>query len=304
MDRFSLFVQDDVRLTSDRMHLILGSKFEHNEFTGYEAQPSLRLRWSPRDGQTYWGGVSRALRTPSRGELDVRVILPGTSLPAAVLPDSVQAGFFAIMGNPDLVSESLTAYEIGARLLPSSQLLVDAVAFVHRYDDLRSLSPTNAYFDRSFGALVTILPAVFANDMHGTGRGLELAIDGKVAESARLTAHYSYLDIDLSDPVGTSSQIDEGNSAKHQLRVSLGVDREPLSADAAIRFVDELPTHGVDEYAELDLRVAYRVDEDMELEVVLRNALSAQHQEYFPTSLHSAAAELQRSLRVGLRWRR
>ena len=302
-DRFSLFVQDDIGLHADRLHLILGSKFEHNEFTGIEAQPSLRLRWSPSARQTYWGGISRALRTPSRGELDVRVILPGAALPASVLPEDVQAVFFPIEGNPDLQSETLTAYEIGARLLPSSRLLIDVVGFVHRYNDLRSLEPGNAYVDSSLGGRVTIIPARFVNKMEGTGRGVELAIDAQLTETARLSGHYGYLDIDLNDPIGTSSGIDEGNSATHQLRLQLGVDLAAAAVDAAFRYVDELPTHKVDGYAELDLRLGYALAADLDVEITLRNALSARHQEYFPTSLHSAPAEIQRGLRTGLRWR-
>jgi len=185
-DRFSLFVQDDVGLLPERLHLILGSKLEHNEFTGFEAQPSLRLSWRPAAWQTCWAGVSRALRTPSRGELDVRVILPGNALPTTLLPEGVQAGFSALTGNAGLQSEVLTAFEFGVRLLPSSRLLIDVVAFEHRYDDLRALQPMGAYVDSSLGALVAILPISFTNGMEGTGRGAELAVDGQLSDAVRL----------------------------------------------------------------------------------------------------------------------
>jgi outer membrane receptor protein involved in Fe transport len=43
----SAFLEDDIELLEDRLRLTLGSKFEHNSFTGYEVQPNLRLIWTP-----------------------------------------------------------------------------------------------------------------------------------------------------------------------------------------------------------------------------------------------------------------
>jgi iron complex outermembrane receptor protein len=76
---FSGFVQDDIVLVPDRLHLILGSKLEHNDYTGVEVQPSGRLIWTPDERHTFWGAISRAVRTPSWVETDGRV-------PSAILP--------------------------------------------------------------------------------------------------------------------------------------------------------------------------------------------------------------------------
>ena len=56
--------ENDLRLT-------LGSKFEHNDFSGFEIQPNARIAWSPDEAHTIWGAISRAARTPARGEQDV-----------------------------------------------------------------------------------------------------------------------------------------------------------------------------------------------------------------------------------------
>src|SRR5882724_10229959 len=42
---FSGFVQDEIALVKDRLHLTIGTKIEHNAFTGFEYQPSGRLAW-------------------------------------------------------------------------------------------------------------------------------------------------------------------------------------------------------------------------------------------------------------------
>jgi iron complex outermembrane receptor protein len=69
----SFFFQDTIDLVPDRLTLTLGSKFQHNQFTGFEIQPSARLRFRPTEGQTVWAAVSRAVRTPSRTDDDVIV---------------------------------------------------------------------------------------------------------------------------------------------------------------------------------------------------------------------------------------
>jgi iron complex outermembrane receptor protein len=46
---YNAFLQDDLTVVSDRLHLILGAKVEHNEFTGWELQPNGRLLWTPRE---------------------------------------------------------------------------------------------------------------------------------------------------------------------------------------------------------------------------------------------------------------
>jgi iron complex outermembrane receptor protein len=62
---FSAFAQDEIRLES-HLRLTLGTKLEHNYWTGFEVQPSVRLSWVPDDRRTLWGAISRAVRTPTR----------------------------------------------------------------------------------------------------------------------------------------------------------------------------------------------------------------------------------------------
>ena len=40
---FSAFAQDEIALAGDRLRLTLGSKFEHNRYSGFEYQPNARL---------------------------------------------------------------------------------------------------------------------------------------------------------------------------------------------------------------------------------------------------------------------
>src|SRR6266852_3630098 len=42
---FTGFVQDEIALVPNRVHVTLGTKIEHNDYTGFEIQPSGRVSW-------------------------------------------------------------------------------------------------------------------------------------------------------------------------------------------------------------------------------------------------------------------
>src|SRR3989442_180001 len=50
------------------MRVTVQSKFEHNDYTGFEYHPTGRLLWTPPKRQTFWAAVSRAVRTPTLSE--------------------------------------------------------------------------------------------------------------------------------------------------------------------------------------------------------------------------------------------
>jgi len=61
----STFVQDEVKI-SNGLSLIIGSKFEHNAYTGFEFEPSAQLVWNPTARQSFWLSAARAIRQPTR----------------------------------------------------------------------------------------------------------------------------------------------------------------------------------------------------------------------------------------------
>src|SRR5213593_1984856 len=120
---FSGFVQDEIALVPNRLHVALGTKIEHNDYVGFEVQPSGRVNWRPNPSGTLWAAVSRALRTPSRIDRD---------LFARVSPTSVLAG------GPGFHSEEELAYELGFRHQQGA-LALSVATFYSRYHGLRSV---------------------------------------------------------------------------------------------------------------------------------------------------------------------
>jgi hypothetical protein len=78
---FSGFIQDRVTIVPDRFKSAVGAKLEHNDYSGYEFQPSARLAWTPDENQTIWGAVSRAVRSPSRIDTDAFIPAPSPTVP-------------------------------------------------------------------------------------------------------------------------------------------------------------------------------------------------------------------------------
>ncbi len=261
---WSAFVQDQIRIR-DAFELTLGTKLEHNDVTGFEAEPSVRLRWRPGERGMVWAAVSRAVRTPSR--IDTELSQPA---PPLVL----------LAGNPDFDSESVLAWELGARGRLGARATGSVAAFHNSWRNLRSTSATPA----------TILPLFFENNLEGASRGIELRGRLQASERIRLRAGYTLLDHDLRVRSGALDVNDGHNETadpEHQLSLHAAVDfGRGFEADAGLRWVDQLPINSglevgeVPSYAELDLRLGWRATESVEFELVGTNLLDDDHPEY------------------------
>jgi iron complex outermembrane receptor protein len=98
--RLTAFAQDEITMTRS-LFLTVGSKFEGNEFTGVEVQPTLRLRSNRRQAQRLGRDLEgRACAT--RFDTDLRFRVPGTDT-------------LFLTGSDTFKSENVLAYEAGYR---------------------------------------------------------------------------------------------------------------------------------------------------------------------------------------------
>jgi len=294
---FSGFIQDQISLT-DRLRLTLGTKLEHNDFSGSEVQPNVRLAWERGTG-LLWGAISRAVRVPTRLERDTAIDISNPTANPVV----------RLAGNPDFAAEQLTAYEIGYRWLPAPHLSLDVAAYHNRYTDLASLEFGTPFLDTSSGQ--TVIPIVTRNLNDGVAQGIELQTEWAPLDTLRFTASYSYIDlsIDASGQDLNGGVLLEGASPKHQFGLRSSLELSPdVSLDVHVRHVTEIkslpafPTgDGLDEYSELDLRLAWRTAERWELSLVGQNLLHDRHYEFGPPAARGA---LQRAVYAKATWRK
>jgi iron complex outermembrane receptor protein len=299
LNLFSAFAQDEIALVDKRLRLTLGSKLEHNDFTGFEVQPGVRLAWTPSERQTVWASIARAVRTPSRAEDDVRI---NQSLPP---PDYPPGSTMSIWGNRSGESESLIAYELGYRAALSTNLSIDIASFYNSYDDLRSLESGPP----PPGSPTPLLSLYSANQLKGQSWGVEVAADWEAAPDWwRIRAAYTFFGLDLQLASGGADtntiHLLEGNAPRHQISLQSQMElSSSVQLDAGLRFVDRLEQSAISAYTALDVRLAWRVNKNLELSIVGLNLLDPSHPEYASTQVITPQREVQRSVFAKLSYR-
>jgi iron complex outermembrane receptor protein len=301
---FNAFAQDELALVEERLKLTLGCKFEYNEYTGFEGQPNLRLAWTPSDQHTVWGAISRAVRIPSRGEDDGRIMTfvnPGT--PQTYGMPVVVRNF----GNKRFRSETLLAYELGYRFIPSSAFSADLALFYNDYDQIRSTrevmvpDPANGVvYDDHY----------FANGYRGESYGAELAMDWKPFPIWRLQLGYTFLKMNLrGDTYGAPGLAQSSPENQVSLRSELSLPHD-MAFDLWFRYVDSILSgfpdlrlaQSVNAYATLDARLAWKPLRGLELSLVGQNLLETGHVEFIQESFGPLPTLIPRSVYFKLEW--
>ena len=268
----SYFVQDKIALAEDKLYLTLGSKFEHNDFTGFEYQPTARLLYSIDERRVVWGAVSRAVRTPSVLDQDSRSSFPlGEYVPFHI----------DIQGSRAVKSEQLLAYEIGYRAQPIDPFWWDFTVFYNKYEDLITYLPGSIFVVNTY-----------ANAMQGDTYGFELAGTYQVKPGWKLGSGYSFLVMNLR---GVGAEVVEGESPQNQVYVQSQWDlSQSWHLDAAWRYVDSLTAFDgstVPKYLVMDVRLAWTPNEHWEFEVVGRNLYEQHHLEFVPPNFYPSEVQ-------------
>lgn len=297
---FSAFLQDDITLVENRLRLTLGTKIEHNDYTGFEWQPNARLLWTPHKRHTVWAAVSRAVRTPSRAESDVRfnilTLPPGDPLNPPVRLD--------VKGSKSMKAEELIAYELGYRVKPSDTLSFDIAAFYNRYHKLRNITlPADPIFEPLPTPHMTSTLLIVNNDDADT-YGVELSTDWAPLDWWRILAAYTFLEIKMYSPVPSiAAATVEGENPKHQfsLRSQMNLGRN-VDFDLWLRYVDNLPAIDIGSYVTLDARLAWRPVKNLELSLVGRNLIHDRRLEFIPELINTLPTESERSFYGKITW--
>jgi iron complex outermembrane receptor protein len=132
---FSGFVQDEIALIPNRLYVTVGTKLEHNHYTGFGLMPSVRVAYSPSGQRMMWAAISRALRTPAATDASIRLNFAGFSQTEG---PPILVG---LLGNPHFKNEALIAYEIGYRTAILKRLSIDFSAYYNDYDDQQTTEP-------------------------------------------------------------------------------------------------------------------------------------------------------------------
>ena len=268
---YGIFGQDEITL-AENWRLMLGLRMDHNEFSGWDAQPDVRLSWNLTPSHTLWGSLSKVARAPSRGE---------HGLAAQFIEGSTDTGIPFVGAVPNLLhtyspgntTERMKAGQLGLRSQWAAALSTDAVLFSHRYDRY-SVYDTPVVSMAHFPAYIDVyLPVVGAGKM--TLNGAELSADWRPLPKWRLQLAHTWQEV-ASHTSGT--RLDVGNIPRHiaSLRSSW-TPAAQIDIDLWLRRTDARPGSVVAPYlarkafTSVDLRLAWRLRTSLELALVGQN---------------------------------
>jgi len=273
---FSGFVQDEISLMKDRLKITLGTKIEHNDYTGMEIQPSGRLLFKVNSNNNVWASVSRAVRTPSRVENSGQIVLE--PLPVPPFPKIV------VYGNPEIVAEEVLAYEAGYRYSASGKFSVDLAIFYNKYESLTDYIASSP------------ISISFNNGLEGDRYGLEASSQWRPLSWLMAELNYSYINLEMDFeqtpgvPFSLSDIVAENSSPKHQLSLRSSVDLcDTITLNIWGRYVDEVKVASqaayyagivIDEYVALDVNITWKPTPNLELMVAGQNLLESDHMEF------------------------
>lgn len=282
---YSAFIQDEFNIKPNHLWLALGSKFEHNIYTGWETQPTARLTWIPSPRQTLWAAVTRAVRSPSRLEEDLQTTY---LLATGPIPQ-----FLRVSGNAKFKSETLLGYELGYRKLVASRFYVDVSAFHNKHNRLASFGSATTSLEPIPPPLHLVFTVPWINGIEGNTDGVEISPDWQAAHWLEFKASYSYLNFNLANKPGdtdaTTLRTYEGSSPRHQLALQSLIELPGnLDLDLSYRYVSKLsaqypsgsPSKYVRDYSTADARVAWHFGHGFDLSAVGRDLLQPSHAEF------------------------
>ncbi len=296
---FSGFLQDEITLIHERLWLTLGSKYEHNDFTGSEAEPDIRLLWTVRPHHVLWGAVSRAIRSPSVYEEAGRISLAVPTGPAPV--PVVVAGF----GNANFRSEKLIAYELGYRVQANRRTSFDLASFFNSYRDIASIDFGQPFLEFQPQPVHLVVPAELGNQLHGHTYGAELTGAFSATRRWKLTATYSLIRFSVRQNASgpDAAPVQSDGSPEHQVQAhSILSLPHRLQLDTSVYHFTAFPQQPVPAHTRLDVHLGWSFGERLRLNAGLQDLLSPRHLEFTEPNGLTAPAEMPRSFYGRASW--
>jgi len=298
---FSAFAQDEISLLPNRLSIILGAREEHNDYTGFDVEPSLRMVWTPIEGNAFWAAVSKADRIPSRIDTAIRVNFSALPGPGG-LPELV-----SLFANPAQKNEGLNAFEAGYRSTVSSRLSLDLSAFYNRYRDLESEDSGTPTLETSPLPPHLLIPLMFGNGNYGEAHGAELFAKWKATSFWTLSPGYAFFTMHTHPFAGNNDETliaaFNGGTPDHQaqLRSSMSLPWH-LEWNTAAYFVDRLPAQSVPSYTRVDTGLIWQAGERVSFSAYGQNLLREAHPEYNGVDLIGPPSVVSRNAYARVEW--
>ena len=306
---FDGFFQDEIALVPDRLYLTGGMKLEHNDYTGFEVMPSIRMAWEPDTHNMFWVAVSRALRAPSRNDTNLVLNIGNINTSPGGPPELLR-----LYGNPQYQDEGLIAYEIGYRTALSNRISIDLAAYYNDYDHLQTTEPGAPFAESTPAPAHLVFPLTYENLMYGETHGIEITTNWKVTDRWTLSPGYTFEQLHMhTDPSSADTVTGpfvEGAVPDHTAQIRTHIDlRRSLALDGSAYEVSRLDHQGptsnvtVPAYTRLDVGLTWKPWEQTSFSFVGQNLLKDHHLEFEDVDGALQSSQIRRAGYAKLTWR-
>jgi iron complex outermembrane receptor protein len=292
------FAQDEISLGRGLV-ATLGAKLEHDSDAGWGVLPSARMLWGVQKTRV-WAAVSQARRTPSSNDRQLRVNLVSFPGPSG-LPVLLR-----VVGNPDYRTENLLSTEAGYRVQLGAAA-VDVAVFRGAYRRLLTQEPLAPVFEASPAPPHVVVASRYDNLLDANTAGVEIAghwtpralwrLDGSYS-AFRVTPHVNPASRDAA-----AANVD-GHTPNHQwqLHSSTWVGSR-LQFNGSMYYTGRLRVLQVPDYTRVDAGAEIKLTNQLSTTMLGQNLLQSRHAEFTGAGIGLVPSLVQRSGRVGLRWR-
>ncbi len=280
LDTFSGFIQDEHRWLDESLRFTIGTKLEHNDFTGFEYQPTIRLAYLF-GKNTIWGAASESVQTRSRVD-ELTLYLDRAEVPIPV----------AYGGDPDSEAENVRSLELGYRTEFLGKGSLDLATFYNEHSNQRDFigDLPVGYPPGQIPPDGFVLPYVGGDLGEAQSWGVELAMNWVAYDWWALGGSYTYLNLekDLLENImlsgvieATGPSIEESNYPEHQVNLNSKMNLpHNLQFDTYLYWTDEVPYQEADSRLRLDLRLGWKASENIDLSLVGQNLLADEEKEW------------------------
>jgi iron complex outermembrane receptor protein len=293
------FVQDEIKLFTNRLALTLGSQVQYDAVSGAGVQPTVRGMWTALPRQRVWAAVSRALRTPSLADRSLRLVYPPTPT-ASGLPLVV-----TVLGNAAAETETVLETEAGYRLQVGTTASIDVTGYIGRYDHLVTRERTTPIVQLVPSPQI-LVTAQFGNKLAATTRGLEVSGHWTPFPAWQMVGSFTgfrvspHLAADSHDPAAAAEDA-SAPRRQWQLRSTFSAGSRATFGFSIFR-VGPLEQLRVDAYTRADINGEWRFSDRLSVTAIGQNLFDAAHAEFAGASSQLRPTQVARSASLRLRW--
>lgn len=262
---YSMFLQDEYTISPDKTSLLATVRVDKDPLSGWEYQPSVRLLHTLTEQTQVWGGISRAVNTPTLFASDIQYFVP-TTVPG--VPTIIQ-------GSSEFDTEKYDNIELGYR-----QQFERAELDLSLY---YSKSENALAFDVVPGVPTTLSPV---NEAETVNKGGELLLNLQPSSLWHLQLGATYLDQRQSV---NKPNLQTALSTWVQKQLSIRSDYQHngnVSSFVKVTYQSDYPAGdgSLSDYTTVDAGLTWALNQNVELGIFGQNLFNATHVE-LPTTL-------------------